>query len=355
MAINLHEKYSAKILERFFTKSLILDRLNKDYSFSGVATVKITIPETVPLNDYVRNGTNRYGDPKEIQDHIQELVMTQDKSFSMTVDKGNNQDQQGVKAAGKMMKMEVDEVAVPAMDKYVFERLANLAGTIVGNTTAINKSNVAERITAGTTALDDAEVPQESRYLYVTAPVHAALRQSDLFERASDSINDAAIKRGKVGMFDNMEVIKVPKSRMPANVNFMIVYKNAATAPVKLNDTKLHQDPPGISGNLMEGRFRWDAFVFETKAAGIYVDVNTASGAGTVLAAPTITANTGAISASGGASVKYTIDGTDPRYSSTAAVGTTATGAEEGDTIKAYAFKEGAFNSPVATAVKTSA
>ena len=32
---------------------------------------------------------------------VQELTLTQDKSFTMTIDKGNNLDQNGIKEAGK--------------------------------------------------------------------------------------------------------------------------------------------------------------------------------------------------------------------------------------------------------------
>ena len=43
----------------------------------------------------------------------------------------------------------------------------------------------------------------------------------------------------------------------------------------------------------------------------------------------------------------YTTDGSDPRYSATAVQGTAA-GAVAGTTVKAYAHKEGSFDSAVA-------
>ena len=96
MAINLHEKYAKKIQTAFVTKSLIAGRLSTEYSFSGVKTVKVSTPQTVPMVDYTRTGANRYGEPVEMQDVVQELTLTQDKSFALTIDKGNNQDQQGI-------------------------------------------------------------------------------------------------------------------------------------------------------------------------------------------------------------------------------------------------------------------
>ena len=107
MAINLHDRYAKQIQTAFTSESLITGRLSTEYSFSGVKTVKISTPQTVPMNDYRRSGTNRYGDPEEMQDTKQELTLTQDKSFSLTVDKGNNADQNGTKAAGKMLALQL--------------------------------------------------------------------------------------------------------------------------------------------------------------------------------------------------------------------------------------------------------
>ena len=43
-----------------------------------------------------------------------------------------------------------------------------------------------------------------------------------------------------------------------------------ASKAEKLDDYKIHQDPPGINGNLVEGRVYYDAFVLDAKKDGIY-------------------------------------------------------------------------------------
>ncbi len=351
MPIYLHDKYAKNIQTIFTTQSLIAGRLSTEYSFSGVRTVNVSTPQTVPMTDYTRSGTNRYGTPTEMEDVVQELTLTQDKSFSLTIDKGNNADQNGIKAAGKMLGLQIAEQAIPSMDRYCFMQLAQKAGNVVGNSTKLSKTTVCDRISEGTLVLDDAEVPQDGRTLYVSNTTYKYLKHSDEF-LGVDELGKSALAKGQVGMYDNMTVVKVPKGRWPANVNFIIVYKNSATAPVKLNDTKLHEDPPGISGNLLEGRQYYDLFVFGAKAAGVYVEVDTSSSAGTVLTAPSIAADTGVITPTDSATVKYTVDGTDPRYSKSAQIGTTVT-ADAGTIIKAYQYKEGAYPSPVAEVKKT--
>lgn len=352
MAINLHDKYAKQIQTAFTTESLIAGRLSTEYSFAGVRTVKISTPQTVPMNDYRRSGTNRYGDPVEMQDTVQELTLTQDKSFSLTVDKGNNADQNGIKAAGKMLALQLKEQAIPEMDKYMLSALAHKAGKIVGVSTTLSKSNICDRISDGTLYMDDHEVPQENRTLFISNAAYKFLKQSGA-DLNNESVNKKAWVKGQVAEYDNMRVIKVPSGRMPANVNFMIVYKNSATAPVKLSETKLHQDPPGLSGNLMEGREYYDCFVFGVKSDGVYVEVDTASGKGTITATPTITAASGAITCTdSSATIVYTTDGTDPRYSSTTKTGSSA-GTGKGTVVKAYAYEDGKYPSEVATVTLT--
>lgn len=347
MAINLHTKYDGLIAKAYTLDSFIKGRISDQYSFVGNRSVKISTPVTVPMTAYTRTGANRYGTPTEMQDVVQELTMSQDRSFSLTIDKGNNMDQGGMKAAAKMLWLQIKERAVPEMDRYCFERLAHLGGVIVGNSTALSKTNICERISDGTVALDDAEVPQDGRTLFITSAGYKLLRLSSEFI-AVEKLADKSLSKGMVGHYDNMEVIKVPNGRWPNNVNFIIVHKDAATNPVKIHDAKIHKDPPGISGNLLEGREYYDLFVIGARAKGIYVEVNTASGGGTVLAAPTIAAATGAITGASGATFHYTTDGSDPRYSTTAKVGTISDVTTAGTIVKAYATKEGAFPSSVA-------
>ncbi|MBQ3009275.1 MAG: chitobiase/beta-hexosaminidase C-terminal domain-containing protein, partial [Oscillospiraceae bacterium] len=297
-------------------------------------------------NDYQRSGTNRYGNPTEMQDIIQELTLTQDRSFALTIDKGNDADQGYAKNAGKMLLLQIAERAVPEFDKYVFNRLANKAGFVVGNSTAMTKSNICERISEATVMLDDMEVPAYDRMLFVSTKGYKMLKHSDEF-LAIQELGKDSLAKGIVGNYDNMQVIKVPAPRWPENVNFMIVHKNAATAPVKMSETKLHKDPPGISGHLLEGREYYDCFVFAPRAWGVYAEIDTTEGKGTVCEVPEIAANGNITCDTAGAIVFYTVDGSDPRYSATAVQGNTAP-VVSGTTVKAYAHKDGAFDSAVA-------
>lgn len=345
MSETFNIKYDRDMHKGYVETSLVAPHLTEEYNFTGAKTVRVSAPVTVPMNNYTRTGANRYGTPTELKDAVQELTLTQDKSFALTIDKGNSQDKNDTEDfARKMLTLQLAERAIPEFDRYALDVLSHKAGAIVGNSTALSKSNIVDRICDGTVYLDDAEIAQSNRTLFVNAAAYKLLKLSDEFV-SIDKVALDAVTKGVVGKFDNMKVVKVPKGRWPENVNFIIVQKNAATAPTTIEDAKIHKDPPGVSGNLLEGRNYYDCFVIASRANGVYVEVDTSKAE--ICAVPAISASGVLTSTTADAQFKYTLDGTDPRYSKTAVAGQPEN-VEAGTTVKAYAFKTGLFDSAVA-------
>ena len=270
MGITAHVNYSKKAMQAWKVGSLLPSRLSNDYEFGDFKTVVISTITTDPLTDYARTGTSRYGTPTDVQDTTQELTCTQDKGFTKVIDSGDAKDQQYLKKAGKVVALITKEQIIPMTDKYGFSVLAAKAGKIVTGA-APDKDTIVDRITDGTAYMDDQEIPQDGRTLFITATGYKNLRLSDQF-MGIEALGKKALAAGTVGEFDGMEVVKVPSSRFPAGVNFMIVHRASACMPMKIKKTKIHQDPPGIDGNLLEGRQYYDCFVFDTRKNGIYVD-----------------------------------------------------------------------------------
>lgn len=161
--VNLDTKYSKKIDQAFTIASLLKGRLSAENEFVGARTVRIHNINTVPLNDYNRGASaNRYGEPAEVGDTVQELTMTQDKSFSGVIDKGNNMDQ-SINKAGKFLGVEMSEEVIPAYDKYCFGRLCTLAGKIVGSADAVSGTNVIKRMSAARKWMLDRSVLPKKR------------------------------------------------------------------------------------------------------------------------------------------------------------------------------------------------
>lgn len=112
--------------------------------------------------------------------------------------------------------------------------------------------------------------------------------------------------------------------------------------PYKIADAKVHEDPVGVSGALIEGRHYYDAFVLGAKCAGVYACVNT----GTVTADPVNSDGT-LTCADEGAVIRYTLDGSDPRYSDSAKEYVSKVTVQEGETLRAYAVADGKYPSKV--------
>lgn len=148
-----------------------------------------------------------------------------------------------------------------------------------------------------------------------------------------------------------MPVKPMTSKRMPANVPFMLLYKGAVISPMKIDTFKGHVDPPGLSGDLLEFRMLYDAFVLGKKADGVAVAVLP----GYVQATPTVVLDgaKATVTSTGASAVYYTTDGSDPRYSVDAKAYTAAVTLADGETIRAYAVADGKYASAVADSTYT--
>ncbi|HDR7566324.1 hypothetical protein [Bacillus mycoides] len=264
-AITLTEKFSSLVDERFSATAVTEASTNKDYTFEGAKGIKITSVPTVPMNDYKRSGQNRYGQADELTNDVQEEMMTQDRSFTFTLDKMNEEESE-VKVAPAIAR-QLREVVIPEIETYRLKVMAEGAGETA--TAALTKENVYEEFLKGQEALDNAFVP-ENRVTHFAPAVLNLIKQNDNFIKASE-MGQAMLVTGQVGEIDGVAVIKTPKSFMNG-CDFIITHKSATVAPVKLAETKVHLDAPGISGSLVEGRFYYDAFVLDSKKVAIYVN-----------------------------------------------------------------------------------
>ena len=269
MAQNYASKFSSKVDERFAAASKTDAAVNNEYDFVGVNAVNVYSINTVALGNYQMSGTSRYGTPAEIEDTKQTMTLSQDKSFTFVIDKRNNEDSMGAKEAGRALRRQIDEQVIPTIDKYRIAAMVTAAGT---NATpaAITKDNAYDAFLDGTNALMENNVPETGRISYVSANFFKAIKLDPSFIKASDMAQDMLIN-GSVGMVDGVQIIPVPTSYLPENVEFVITHPVATVSPVKLAEYITHDNPPGINGTLVEGRIYYDAYVLENKKKAIYV------------------------------------------------------------------------------------
>ena len=267
---NLATKYSNKVDERFTKQSQAMMALNNDYEFTGVETVKVYSIPVVPLKDYSRSGSNRYGTPDDLQRNVQTMTVKKDRAFTFIIDKGDKLQSQMVMDSGKALSRQTNEVMIPEFDAYCFKTLAD-AATDAGNSdsTAPTKSNAYELFLKGMESLGDNNVPDQGRVAFCSYAFANLLKQDSAFMKYGNTSQEMLIK-GVIGEVDGAKIVKVPSSRLPAGCAFILCHQLAATAPKQLEEFKTHDNPPGISGWLCEGRFIYDCFVLDEKVGGIY-------------------------------------------------------------------------------------
>ena len=164
---------------------------------------------------------------------------------------------------------------IPEVDSYVYGVMATGAGTKPAAIT-LTEANIYDEITKATNTLDNAEVSETSRSLVVTPDIYRLMKKSPDIILNTDVSAEMRLQ-GVIGNLDGLTVIKVPAVRLPKNFGFMVAHPCATVAPTKLEDYKVHQDPPGISGDLVEGRIVYDAFILENKKKAIYYQENKAA------------------------------------------------------------------------------
>ena len=352
MASTIHfdERYKKELMEGFANSSEtdgLFDH-SLDMEFSGVKTVHVKSLKTEPLQDYDRSvavGTgSRYGDTKEVGNEEQTFTMTQDKSLSLSVDKGNNMEVMDKHKVGAIMKAEREEHIVPELDTYRLKKWAKDAGMHVELSAAPTSDNIIEFIIKNRNKQRNKGVKGNVSLLIPYEYLDTLMLAKQWINL--DSLGGKTLPKGTVGQISGMNVIPVTDERMPAGAAFMMIYKGSVIAPMKIKDFKGHVDPPGLSGDLIEFRMIHDAFVLGRKANGVLVGCLP----GKVCKTPTVSMssnNATLACATGSSTIYYTLDGSDPRYSVEAKTYTSAIALKSGDQLRAYASAAGMFNSDV--------
>ena len=284
--ITLAEVYTT-ILDEAYKKGLLTSDLEADPSLVQLSgdgdTLRIPKVSTDGLGDYDR----ATGYPSGSVDFSWEThTFTVDRAVEFLIDRQDNLETLDIvfaATAGQFARMNVQ----PEIDAYRFAILAANAGTVIN--ADITATDTVEAVDTAVAQMDNDEVPEENRLLYVTPTVYKNIKNADLFTRDVVNIGDR-----NVPAYDNMPIIKVPQSRFYTGItlndgstsfgytattgltdyeiSFMIVYKAASLGVVKQNQVKIF-DPEtnqDTDGWKMQTRLYHDLFVPDNKVNGIY-------------------------------------------------------------------------------------
>lgn len=228
---------------------------------------KITTSE---MNDYAKYNSSGswYGPVKPLNATTETMKLRKDRSFTFAIDARDKDETGGTLEGATALARQLREVVVPEIDIWVYAQMVSGAGTKPA-AVALTADNIYDEIVKASAVLDDALVPETGRVLTVTPEVYLLMKKCKDITMETEIGNDMRV-RGVIANVDGAVVIKVASARMPERFGFMLSHPSATVAPVKLESYFVHENPPGINGQLVEGRIVYDAFVLENKAKAIY-------------------------------------------------------------------------------------
>lgn len=264
--VNLHTNYKQPLVQAFEYSSILAGKSTDLYSWKGSNAIVLTDIVTDALNDYDRTtSANRYGTPSEVADQQQILTLQKDRSFSKTVDKGNYQEADYLKTGAAVVKAYMNEQVSPEMEKFALGEFATNAGTKLSVATP-TASTILNMVLSIEAEMDDARAPKQNRFCAMPHAYVAMLRQS---LTNCDGITDKMLIKGIVGKIGTLHILGVSSADMPTDTYAIAWQKKCVAVPKTIEDAKVSKDVPGVSGILIEGRFRYGAFVVNKLAKGV--------------------------------------------------------------------------------------
>ena len=210
-----------------------------------------------------------------------------DRGRTFSVDAMDNEETINV-AFGKLSSEFVKTKVVPELDAVRFATYCGATGIGTKSEALTTGDGVCSAITTANTTLDEAEVPVESRYLYITPTLYNQIIALDTYK--SKAMLEGFAKVVKVpqtrfysaidlldGKTSGEEIGGYKKATSGKNINFMIIEKSAVIQYTKhlVNKVITPEQNQKADAWMLFYRAYGLTDVFENKVAGIYASIST--------------------------------------------------------------------------------
>lgn len=271
-------------------KTAILDGDNSLVQ-AGSNTHEIIIPKISMdgLGDYSRNSGYVDGDVTLTNETV---AFNYDRGRAFTIDAMDNEETAGV-AFGKLASEFIRTKVVPEMDAFRFAQYAGTSGISKVSTgaTLSTGADVIAALRAGTTKMDEDEVPMEDRHLFITPTLYGLIQDLDT-TKSKEVLNRFAdvtlvpqsrfytaidLYDGKTDNTSSSGANEKPggyvKATAGKDINFMIIHKPALIQYTKHTVSKVITPEENQTADAYKFPYRAYglADVYENKVAGIYL------------------------------------------------------------------------------------
>ena len=290
-SITLFKKY-IDLLDEVYQNASVTSALDGDMTLvqMGANTNEIVIPKISMdgLADYDRNGGYVHGDVTLTNETVK---FNYDRGRKFTVDAMDNEETAGL-AFGKLAAEFIRTKVVPEMDAFRFATYAGTTGISKATAgTLADGAAVLAALVEAQNKMDEDEVPQENRHLFITPTLYNMVYAVDT-KKSKEVLNSfASIQKvpqtrfyTAIDLYDgktdnsgasgaNEKVGGFVKASTGKDINFMVIHKPALLQYPKHTVNKVispdaNQDSDGW---LFFYRAYGLADVYENKVAGIYL------------------------------------------------------------------------------------
>lgn len=249
----------------------------------GANTNEIIIPKISMdgLADYSRNGGYVHGDVTLTNETVK---FNYDRGRKFTVDAMDNEETAGL-AFGKLAAEFIRTKVVPEMDAFRFATYAGITGISKATAeTLADGAAVLAALVAAQSKMDEDEVPQENRHLFITPTLYNMIYAVDTTKSKEVISSFAGIHKVPQSRFYTVIELNdgttegetaggFAKAAAAKEINFMVIHKPALLQYPKHTVNKViapeaNQDSDGW---LFFYRAYGLADVYENKVAGIYL------------------------------------------------------------------------------------
>jgi len=272
------------------SKSSVLDG-DSTLVQAGSNAKEIVIPKMSMdgLGDYSRNGGYVGGDVTLTNETV---TCNYDRGRSFTVDSMDNAETAGV-AFGKLSAEFIRTKVAPELDAFRFAKLSAEAGAKVSGTLSSGTDVQAALITAQN-AMDEKEVPTESRILFITPTLYNAFVNLDTTKSrevlasfaqvvkvpqsrfyTTIKLNDGTTEGETTGGYTPIATVGATQSKL---INFLVVEKSAAIQFQKHTVSKIISPDANQTSDGWKFCYRdyGIADVYENKTDGVYLNYGAA-------------------------------------------------------------------------------
>ena len=281
-SITKFKKY-VPLLDEVYKNAALTSVLDSDASLAqaGANANEIVIPkiDMDGLGDYDRNSGYTNGDVTLTNETVQ---FNYERGRMFTIDAMDDEETAGI-AYGKLASEFIRTKVAPEGDAFRFATYAGVEGIGKGTGTLADGAAVVAALRAASNEMDEAEVPYEERYLFITPTLKGMIEDLDTTKSREVLAKFAQVISVPQTRFYTAIDLKSGKEGETAggyaknaegkNINFMVIHKPAVMQYNK------HIAPKVVSPEANQTADAWKfgyrkyglADVYENKVAGIYL------------------------------------------------------------------------------------